>query len=274
MQQTPGAPWTTSPPISRDAATPHPGHRPTPNPRAAFTLIELLVVIAILAILASLLLPSLAASKESAKRVQCVANLHQMGIAAQTYADDHDGSFPIAYHTATVAGAVAAVAWDLTTVQGHTPSVIPGLLWQGQSNPRIQQCPSFKGAANWLADPYTGYNYNTSYLGHGEFENIPQPARTHEVRQPAATVIFGDGQHAAGANKFMRAPWPNPADASFRGRWAGTQGFRHQRKTNAAFCDGHTESLRHRFTDNPDGPANIAPGTGFLSPDNSLYDLD
>jgi prepilin-type processing-associated H-X9-DG protein len=72
----------------------------------------------------------------------------------------------------------------------------------------------------------------------------------------------------------MRAPWPNPGDASFNGRWAGTQGFRHERRSNAAFCDGHAESMTDRFTDNANGAAHVASGTGFLSADNSLYDLE
>ena len=66
-----------------------------PN-RAAFTLIELLVVIAIIAILASLLLPALASSKEKAKSIACVNNLKQLGVAVRMYSDEHDGLLPIA----------------------------------------------------------------------------------------------------------------------------------------------------------------------------------
>jgi prepilin-type N-terminal cleavage/methylation domain-containing protein/prepilin-type processing-associated H-X9-DG protein len=63
---------------------------------SAFTLIELLVVIAIIAILASLLLPVLARSKEKAKDITCISNLKQLGIAVRMYADEHEGLLPIA----------------------------------------------------------------------------------------------------------------------------------------------------------------------------------
>ena len=246
---------------------------------SAFTLIEVLVVVAVVALLLAVLVPSLSRARHQAMSMTCLGHMHQLVLAAQSYTHHYQERYPIAYYYAAQESVNTSFAWDFTVVQnwgqGNT-RVSPGLLWQGKTNPEVQQCPSFNGSTNWQGTPYTGYNYNTSYIGHGSGESIVEPARTGDVRNPAVCALFGDGEYSGGANKFMRAPWNNPGDAGFGGafRYAGTQGYRHLAQTNVVFCDGHAESRRERFTETyPQARSKIVPGTGFLSKDNSLYDL-
>jgi prepilin-type N-terminal cleavage/methylation domain-containing protein len=67
-------------------------HRVARTPRA-FTLIELLVVVAIIALLVSILLPSLSEAREQAKRVACAAGLHQIALGDFAYATESKGGY-------------------------------------------------------------------------------------------------------------------------------------------------------------------------------------
>jgi prepilin-type processing-associated H-X9-DG protein/prepilin-type N-terminal cleavage/methylation domain-containing protein len=250
--------------------------------RCAFTLLELLIVLGIISVLLALLLPSLAAAREVAKTTQCLSNLRQLATAAAGYCAANDGSFPFARYVPEGAPGATTYGWDFTVAIDPATgkaAVEPGLLWAGHaggarsSAGQVQQCPSFAGGSTTRADPYTGYNYNTSRIGHGTGERVEAPARLGDIRNPAGCALFGDGQWSAGANKFMRSPYVIPGVDEFPNRSAGTQGFRHRGSTNVVFCDGHAETLAERY-DKTSDPAPPAAGTGFLSPDNSMYTGD
>ena len=249
--------------------------------RQGFTLVELLMVLGIIAVLLALLLPTLAAARETAKTTQCLSNLRQLATAAAGYCAENDGSYPFARYVPETAGTIF-YGWDFTVVVDRATgkrTVEPGLLWAGHaggaksSAGQVQQCPSFAGSSATQADPYTGYNYNTSRIGHGTDESVEAPARLGDIRNPARCALFGDGQWSSGANKFMRSPYMIPGVDEFPNRSAGTQGFRHRGKTNVVFCDAHAETRADRY-DKTSDPTPPAAGTGFLSPDNSMYTGD
>jgi prepilin-type N-terminal cleavage/methylation domain-containing protein len=248
--------------------------------KKAFTLLELLVVIAIIAMLLAVLVPSLARAKEQGREIYCQNNLHQMYVAAMVYAENHKGSFPIAYYSQEIGSTTTSFCWDFTV--GPQGEILPGILWQGEATvEKIQQCPSYRGQSNTAYDPYTGYNYNTSFIGHGQWEAIAEPDRWNQMRRPAYCALFGDGEYINGANKFMRSPLASDSDWNFVGRWAGTQGYRHHQATNVVRCDGSIISQKEFFSGlDTDGSSetiekynqqNPQSPVGFLSADNSAY---
>lgn len=241
--------------------------------RNGFTLVELLVVIGVIAILIALLLPALQAAREQARQVQCLSNLRQLGLMAHHYATISNGYFPIAKYG-------DGDEWDFRVVTDAATGVKhvePGILWLYKGTMKLQQCPSHEQRSPTASDPYTGYNYNVSFIGHGHGETVFAPMKMAQVKRLSETALFGDGQYFGGTNKYMRAPvreWPvtRGDGVSVATRAAGTQGYRHRGMTNVCYADGHAAGVRERFTRTAPTPAFVGAGTGFLSPDNRAYD--
>lgn len=258
--------------------------------RRAFTLVEAVVCVAVLALLVALLLPGLRAASGAARTTACTSNLRQVSVACGAYVASN-GAMPAAVLHFRTGGVSRTVAWDFEQSGG---TVRPGPLWTYTDTPSaVQQCPDFDGPSTWGQDPYTGYNYNTSYLGHeGGMPTVAADGATADgwatarrgipptaVRDPSATAVFGDGGWRGGANKFMRAPL-NRAEGDLALVCAGTQAFRHWGAcTCCAYLDGHvgTPATPRRGPLAPDALAHWVtgfPDNGFLAEDDSAYGGD
>ena len=150
------------------------------RPRA-FTLIELLVVIAIIAILASLLLPALSASKERAKRTACLNNERQFLLAIHLYAGDNDERLP--------SGGTDNKNQDDT----HTPilsNVSKTNLLRYMSTMKSLDCPNLAAwmerKDNWRVHDAYGVAIGYHYLGgHPGTPWEPPPGTTNQWISPA-----------------------------------------------------------------------------------------
>jgi len=186
------------------------------NPkRSGFTLIELLVVIAIIAILAAILFPVFARAREKARQTSCLANLKQIGLAVQMYADD----------------------WDETLPYYQRPF---GATWYGDLQPYMKNrgitvCPS---KPEWNeSDPThkVGYGLNEVVFPAGPpaGSHFPPPVALAQIDYPAETIGGADKDQGnvrcIGPSFAGSATWPYNVDT------------RHNDGANFFFLDGHAK---------------------------------
>eukprot|EP00913_Durusdinium_trenchii_P005949 g5561.t1 len=137
--------------------------------RAGFTLIELLVVVAIIALLIGILLPALASSRDSARRVACLANLRSLEIAHTAYALENKGRMLGTSHSGSWMEAMRAMD--------------PGLLLRSPTD----SSPHFAGGV-----PVNGLYRQTSYAinYHVSPDNAHGVSSLNMVPMPHATAHF------------------------------------------------------------------------------------
>ena len=188
----------------------------------AFTLIELLVVISIVALLLSLLEPSLGRARSLARRVACSHNLKQVHLALDLYTHDHDGAYPCAQDPVST----QPVYW-LWMGRGWRQWVQPYLSTKIDVNtPSVLLCPADR------TDPAkyesTSYSYSMAFYHSPEqIDAMNSAADTYSNPQPSLAQRVGDV--ASPSEKILIGEWmsnhvPVEGDQGWWD-WRGARGF-------------------------------------------------
>ena len=207
-----------------------------------FTLIELLIVIGIIALLASLLLPTLNRSRQSARRVQCVGNLRQLGMAVHMYWDDNEGRafrFRGAY---THGGDVYWFGWLERGSEGQRAfDPAQGPLHPYLTSQGVSTCPSLNYAMNQFKLKAVGAAYGYGYNLQLSSPLSAPPFQILKIPRPSQSALMAD---AAQINDFQApASQDHPMLEEFyyfnTNHNEATVHFRHSKKASVLFCDNH-----------------------------------
>ena len=196
--------------------------------RSSFTLIELLLVVAIIAILMSILLPSVSKARAVAMASVCLSNEKQMGIGVSMYENDFDSRFPPRNHN------IHAIYW-LGTLMDHesSPRVLNAFL-SSSDVVEVAKCPGDIGESSKYDHVGTSYLANV-YLPIAGWTSLAIDSSTsvnsHEVKSPAKMITMSE----TGAQATV-------ADYGESGR--NYHSIAYQKYTyNVLFADGHVQKV-------------------------------
>lgn len=185
----------------------------------AFTLVELLVIIAIIAILLSMMAPTLQRSIMQTEGVTCFNNMSQISTAWYQYAVDNDN---------WICGGWTRASWDWVNQSGYGnayQSLANGALWKYIQRYETYRCPTDVSDHKWT--------YAVNAVLNGEHTRYRRLTQMGELTQTMA-FMEEDDYRGYNMNSWMCHFYPSENWIDYVVGW-------HDKGANLGFCDGHAE---------------------------------
>jgi len=228
-----------------------PSHDLRPK-RRAFTLVELLVVIGIIALLISILLPSLARAREQGTRTKCLSNLRSLQFAFTMYANENKQFVPATNWgaNATSNGKVYA-GWLYPTGGPAGPDrfnfsgpvrqnlMEDGAFWPYLKTREVYRCPGHsRDLVLGQTDSITSYLMNGAMNGYGVNKTYP----ITKFKSDDVSIWEADERAGSAFNDGSSFPSESflPASAA-----SGAYQSRHGKYATLTYIDGHAEAILH-----------------------------
>jgi prepilin-type N-terminal cleavage/methylation domain-containing protein/prepilin-type processing-associated H-X9-DG protein len=218
-----------------------------------FTLIELLVVIAIIAILAALLFPVFAQAREQARRVSCLSNVRQTGLAFSMYVQDYDENTPGVWSDTSQRPVASMDFWQLLQPYVNTVNLF--------------FCADYSKTGCAAAEGFAAYTPGGRCIGYGSNWGPMQSFKTNATEGgiygsfgntetifyatgvPLASIVSPANCYAFGDSADQ--PWYTICMGTILSSYSNdgptittNSAMRHGGRFNFAFTDGHAKLVQ------------------------------